>query len=113
MKYTRCAPLRSAITSALILSPIGLVRAKDEDNVAQVYLEFDPETGELKSATDAESQAMNHAQAQELQAMQDREAAASPAAADSPTMLVGVLGAVVLLAAAVLVWMRRRSRSSA
>jgi hypothetical protein len=48
--------------------------AADEDMISQVYLEFDPETGEFKTALDPTAQAKNkHMQAQQLEQIQQNQ----------------------------------------
>jgi hypothetical protein len=98
--------------------------------ISQVYLEFDPETGEFKTALDPTAQGTNqHAQAQQLHQIQQTQdqlsgqqttAAANtgntPGAAPgnagtvgqglNPTVLLGVIIAIVLLGGFV-VWKRK------
>ena len=76
----------------LTLIPIGLVAlcplspaiAADEDMVSQVYLEFDPETGEFKTAMDptltGKSQ-HQQAQSQQVEQIQQQQDSMSPGGA--------------------------------
>jgi len=106
--------------------PVSAVWSADEDMISQVYLEFDPETGEFKTALDPTAQGTNqHAQAQQLhqiQQTQDQLSGQQTTAAATtgnppgnvgtagqglnPTVLLGVIIAIVLLGGFV-VWKRK------
>lgn len=105
---------RAVAVSLILLLPTGMALAKDEENVAQVYLEFDPETGELKAATDQDAQAMNHAQAQELQQRQDAELSSQSDASSNVAgvTMVAAFVLVLVLLSGILAWKRRNPRGA-
>lgn len=58
----------------ICLLPLTSVWSADEDMISQVYLEFDPETGEFKTALDPMAQQKNeHMQAQQIQEIQQNQ----------------------------------------
>jgi hypothetical protein len=58
----------------ICLLPISSAWSADEDMISQVYLEFDPETGEFKTALDPMAQQKNeHMQAQQIQEIQQNQ----------------------------------------
>ena len=128
-KISRFALLCAAICITC-LPFVSVAWSADEDMISQVYLEFDPETGEFKTALDPTAQRTNqHAQAQQLdqiQQTQDQVAGQQVAAAakagnqagpaqgtagatgqgSNPAVLLGVILAIVLLGGFV-IWKRR------
>ena len=127
-KISRFAvPIAAGLLVCLL--PVSAVWSVDEDMISQVYLEFDPETGEFKTALDPTAQRTNqHAQAQQLhqiQQTQDQLAGQQTTAAAAgtqpgtspgnagagwqganPGMLVGVIIAIILLGG-FFVWKRK------
>jgi len=58
----------------ICLMPVSVAWSADEDMISQVYLEFDPETGEFKTALDPMAQQKNeHMQAQQIQEIQQNQ----------------------------------------
>ncbi len=69
---------RNVALSLICFLPMSLVWSADEDMISQVYLEFDPETGEFVTAMDPtlSNNSMHNAnQAQQVQQIQESQAA--------------------------------------
>jgi hypothetical protein len=100
-KISRFAVYFAAVCIAC-LPPVGTAWSADEDMISQVYLEFDPETGEFKTALDPTAQGTNqHAQTQQLHQIQQaqdqlagQQATAAGTAGDSSGTAAGNAGAV-------------------
>lgn len=127
-KISRFAVPIAAVFLVCLL-PVSAAWSADEDMISQVYLEFDPETGEFKTALDPTAQGTNqHAQAQQLHQIQQTQdqltgqQTTAAAAANQPGsapgtlgvggrgsntgMLVGVIIAIILLGG-FFVWKRK------
>jgi hypothetical protein len=74
MKHINRTTFLNLLLCLICLMPVSSAWSADEDMISQVYLEFDPETGEFKTALDPMAQQKNqHMQAQQIQEIQQAQ----------------------------------------
>jgi hypothetical protein len=79
----------------ICLMPVSAAWSADEDMISQVYLEFDPETGEFKTALDPMAQQKNeHMQAQQIQEIQQNQSNVANQQSESGELDASVAAAV-------------------